>query len=117
MSLKHINANIKETERLIEDYTVTRDSLKLKPVKHFHAYICGTIGSMLGISMMTIPKLDILIFSSIGGFVAGYALPYVVRNVNIGFYDYNIYVNKSIIKDLNKKKDKKMFQKVKSLSN
>lgn len=117
MSLKHINANIKETERLIEDYTVTRDALKLKPVKHFHAYICGTIGSMFGISMVTIPKLDILIFASIGGFAVGYALPYVVRKVNIGFYDYNIYINNSIIKDLNKKKDKKMAQKVKSLSN
>ena len=117
MSLKHINANIKETERLVKDYTATRDALKLKPVKHTHACICGVVGSMLSISMMTLPKLDVLIFASIGGFAAGYAVPYVVRKINIGFYDYNIYVNNSIIKDLNKKRDKKITQKVKSLSN
>lgn len=114
-NLKQINANIEYTEELISDYTDKKDKLKLKPVKYSHSLICGTIGSMLGMSMVTIPKMDMLILSGLGGFLAGYVLPYAAKKIRIGELDYNIYVNNLIIKDLNKEKERVQEEKKKTL--
>lgn len=103
-TLKQINANIEATEELIYNYIDKKDKLKLNPVKYSHSLICGTIGSMLGMSMVTIPKMDSLILLGLGGFLAGYTVPYVVRKIRIGELDYQILINKGIINDLKKEK-------------
>lgn len=114
-SLKCINQNIETTEELISSYADKKRKLKLKPVKHSYSCICGTLGCMFGMSMVSIPKMDMLILSGLGGFLAGYVLPYAAKKIRIGELDYNIYVNNLIIKDLNKEKERVQEEKKKTL--
>ena len=107
-TLKHINQNIEATEDLIERYTIKKDELKFKPVKFSHVYICGIAGSIAAISILGIPEFDLIMFASMGGFAIGSLLPYTIKKVRIAELDYQIFMNRNIINDL--EKDKKVIK-------
>lgn len=96
--------NIDYTNELISNYKTKQDDIKLNPVKFSHTLICGTMGSIVSICMVKEPSLDLMIFSGIGGYVLGALVPYIVKKIRIADLDYQIFINKSIINDLNAEK-------------
>ena len=99
---------------LINHYEEKKEEIKLKPVKLSHSLICGTFGCVASMSLINIPKFDSLPLTGLGGFLAGYTLPYVVKNVKILELDYQIFMNKNIINDLEKERLEK-FEERKTL--
>ena len=103
-SLKHINENIDTTEELISSYEDKLAKLKLSEVKSSHVYLCGTLGCALAMASVSEPSLDLMILAGMGGCALGFAIPYVVKKIRIADLDYQIYVNNSIVSDLEKEK-------------
>lgn len=99
---------------LINSYEEKKKEIKLKPVKLSHSLICGTAGCMAGMNLINMPKFDSLLFTGLGGFLVGYTLPYIVKKIKILDIDYQIFINKSIVKNLEKERLKQL-EKVKTL--
>ena len=113
-SLKQINMNIVMEEELIDRYTNKRDQIKEKEIDFSHACICGFIGSGLGMTIVNEPSFDLLMFASMGGYAVGLMIPYVIKKIKIGELNYQIYISKGILKDLEEEKENKL-EKVKTL--
>lgn len=106
--------NIDATEKWIERYTDKRNQVSEKEVNFSHVCICGTIGAIAGMAMVNTPSLDLMMFASMGGYAVGLMVPYAIKKIKIGELNYQIYMNKGILKSLEKEKKKKI-DKVKSL--
>ena len=57
---------------------------------------------------------DLLMFASMGGYAIGLMIPYVIKKIKIGELNYQIYISKGILKDLEEEKENKL-EKVKTL--
>ena len=103
-TLRQINMNIETTKELISGYEDKLEKLKLSVIKPSHVYLCGTFGGIISMVSVGEPSLDLMIFAGMSGYVVGSAIPYVVKKVRIADLNYQIYVNNSIVSDLENEK-------------
>lgn len=107
-TLKDIDANIEATQDLISMYADKKDRIESSDVKSAPIYLCGSLGCVLAMFNIGTPSLDLMILAGFGGGMVGSVVPYLVKKIRIADLDYQIWVNNSIINDLNKKRERKM---------
>lgn len=100
--------NIGATMKFNASFNSKKEELKLKPVKLSHVCLAGAACSFLAMGLADTQYLSGVLLSGLGGYVAGCAIPYIVRNVRIADLDYQIYMNNAIIADLEREKEKIM---------
>lgn len=113
-TLNNINANIEVTESLIAKYEDKRDKIKSGEVKPISIYLCSSLGCVLAMFNVNEPSFDLIMLAGLGGGVIGSMVPYLMKKIRIVDMDYQIWVNSSIIDDLNKKREQKIAESVNS---
>lgn len=107
-TLKDIDANIKMTQDLILKYETKKNKIKTSEAKSAPIYLCSSLGCVLAMFSVSSPSLDLMILAGASGGIIGSLIPHLVKKVRIADMDYQIWINNSIINDLNKKREHKM---------
>lgn len=121
-NLNQVNRIISATQELVEEYEDKKETI-IQKKPNFGLVLAlgsaGTMAAMFGVASSYALDLGAVLLSGMGGYAAGCALPYVVKEIRVGDLNYQIMVNNSIINDLEKEKEGLLAEadgKVKKLS-